>query len=319
VFAYSLRRILTTIPLLFIATFFVYAGVRFAGGDPLARLATCVTCDPSAKQRIVDLYDLDESIWQQYGGWVANAASGDFGQSTSVGEPVSEVLRERGKNTAIVAVPAFVITALLSVALSVYAAVKQYSVGDYVITGLSFVGIAMPTFFFALLLQVFWGVWWQDWTNTKPFYITNMHDDTFLHLLASMTLPVATLVIISVAGESRFGRAAMLETVNSDYVRTARAKGLAMRRVVWRHALRNALIPLVTVWAIDFAFLLGGSVVTETVFSWPGLGPPFLDAIFQGDLNLVMGVTMLSAVIVIVFNLIADLLYGVLDPRIRYD
>ena len=316
--AYTVRRLLATIPLLVVGSFFVFWAVSFAS-DPLARLATCTTCDQSAYQRIIDLYELDESIPERYLGWVGDALTGDLGRSTSVGQDVSTILRTRGWNTAMLAVPAFVITASLAVLIAVYSATRQYSKADYAITGLSFLGISMPTFFFGLLLQVFWGIWWQDWTGTKPFYVTGKHDDGFLDLLASMTLPVLTLVTISVAAESRFGRAAMLEVVGSDYIRTARAKGLSRRRVVWRHGLRNALIPLVTLWALDFAILLSGAVVTETVFAWPGLGPALVRGIFESDLDLVMGITMFSAVLVIGCNLVADLLYGVLDPRIRYD
>ena len=138
-------------------------------------------------------------------------------------------------------------------------------------------------------------------------------------LMASATLPIITLMLVSVASESRFQRAAMLEVIHSDYIRTARAKGLPERTVIFKHALRNALIPLVTIWAIDFAFLLGGSVITETVFAWPGLGRLLISSIFAQDIDVVMGITVLIGVTVIIFNLIADLLYGVLDPRIRYD
>ncbi|MFQ5949051.1 MAG: ABC transporter permease, partial [Acidimicrobiia bacterium] len=185
--------------------------------------------------------------------------------------------------------------------------------------GFSFLGISMPTFFFGLLLQVFFVVWWQDWTGTKPFYATGMHTESFGDLISSLTLPVLTLMLVVVAGESRFERSAMLEVINSDYIRTARAKGLPPRTVIFRHALRNALIPLVTIWALDFAFLLGGSVITETVFAWPGLGRLLVGSIFAQDLDLVMAITMFIGIIVVAFNLIADLLYGVLDPRIRYD
>ena len=142
---------------------------------------------------------------------------------------------------------------------------------------------------------------------------------SFGDVIATHTLPVVTLMLVLLAGESRFQRAAMLEVLNSDYIRTARAKGLPRRTVIFKHAMRNAMIPLVTIWAIDFAALLGGSVVTESIFAWPGLGRLLIDAIFAADLNLTTGIIVLIASLVVVFNLLADLIYGVLDPRIRYE
>ncbi len=162
-------------------------------------------------------------------------------------------------------------------------------------------------------------MWWQEWTGNRPFYVTGYHNASFMDLLASLTLPVVTLMLVSVAGESRFGRASMLEVINSEYTRTARAKGVPERRVIFHHALRNALIPLVTIWALDFAILLSGSVITETVFAWPGIGSYFLEALQGYDLDPVMAIMVFTAAITILFNLAADIMYGVLDPRVRYD
>ncbi|MDH4306248.1 MAG: ABC transporter permease [Acidimicrobiia bacterium] len=319
VFAYAVRRIFTTIPLLVAATFVVFVLVSISG-DPLARLATCTTCSDAAYDRLIDLYELDKPIPLRYVGWITDAATGDLGTSTSLGEkPVAGIVAERLWNTALLAVPSFLLIAFLAVVLGVFSAIKQYSIGDYLVTGASFVGIAMPTFFFGLLLQAFWGVWWQDWTGWKPFYVTGKHVASFGDYLASATLPIITLTIVLLATESRFQRAAMLEVIGSDYIRTARAKGLSERRVIFKHALRNALIPLVTLWALDFAGLLGGSVITETIFAWPGLGQLLVSALPNLDLDLVMGLVMVAALLTISFNLLADLLYGVLDPRIRYD
>lgn len=315
---YVVRRIMSTVPLLFGAMYLVHVGVS-ATTDPLASLRLCLPRCQDGYDRIVQVYELDKSIWLRPFTWFGNALRGDFGFSEALGEPVSKVLLERGWNTAMIAIPAFIISALLAVLLSVYSASRQYSKGDYFFTGVSFLGLALPTFFVGLFLQVFWGVWFPRWTGMKPFYTGSMRSDSLLELLQSMALPVLTLVFVSVAAESRFGRANMLEVVTSDYVRTARAKGLSERSVIWKHALRNALIPLVTLWALDFAALLGGSVITESIFSWPGLGPAFLIALGKPDLDLIMGISILSAAIAVMFNLIADLLYGVLDPRIRFD
>jgi len=318
VLTYVVRRVLSTIPLLIGAMYLVHVGVS-ATSDPLASLRLCLPRCQEGYDRVVEIYELDRSIWVRPFAWFGDAIRGDFGKSEALGEPVASVLVERGLNTAMVAIPAFLISALLAVFLSVYSARRQYSKTDYVLTGFSFLGLALPTFFVGLVLQVFWGVWIPEWTGLKPFYTGSMRTGSFLELLQSVTLPVLTLVIVSVAAESRFGRANMLEIISSDYVRTARAKGLSERQVIWKHALRNAMIPLVTLWALDFAALLSGSVITETIFSWPGLGPAFIIALTKPDLDLVMGITILAALIAIVFNLIADLLYGWLDPRIRFD
>lgn len=316
---FAVRRVAATIPVLVVATFVVYVLVSVAN-DPLARLATCTNCDQAAYDRIIDLYDLDRPIPVRFVSWIGDAVQGDLGVSSSLGErPVGPILLERAWNTALLGVPAFVLIAITAIVLSVISAVRQYSLGDYLVTGGSFLGISMPTFFFGLLLQVTFGVWWQDWTGTKPFYVTGMHLESFGDYVASAALPIATLALVIVATESRFGRASMLEVINADYIRMARSKGLSERKVVFVHALRNAMIPIVTLWALDFSALLGGSVITETIFAWPGLGQLLVSSLTAQDLDLVMGIVMFIAVVTIGFNLVADLLYGLLDPRVRYD
>lgn len=316
---FAVRRAAATIPVLVVATFVVYVLVSVAN-DPLARLATCTNCDQAAYDRIIDLYDLDRPIPVRFVSWIGDAVQGDLGVSSSLGErPVGPILLERAWNTALLGVPAFVLIAITAIVLSVISAVRQYSLGDYLVTGGSFLGISMPTFFFGLLLQVTFGVWWQDWTGTKPFYVTGMHLESFGDYVASAALPIATLALVIVATESRFGRASMLEVINADYIRMARSKGLSERKVVFVHALRNAMIPIVTLWALDFSALLGGSVITETIFAWPGLGQLLVSSLTAQDLDMVMGIVMFIAVVTIGFNLVADLLYGLLDPRVRYD
>lgn len=317
-FAYTVRRILTTIPLLIVALYFVHVGVSYTT-DPLSSLRQCLPRCQDGYDRVVQQYDLDKSIWVRPFTWFGNALQGDLGFSEAYNSPVIDVIRDRGWNTILLAVPAFLLSALLGVLLSVYSARRPYSKGDYFFTGLSFIGLALPTFVLGLVLQNLLGVQLEEWFGIKPFYTSTMHTESFTAFLSSVTLPVLTLSLVGIAEESRFGRASMLETINSDYVRTARAKGISERRVIWRHALRNALIPLVTLWALAFAALLGGSVITESIFAWPGLGRAFLDGLGKPDLDLVMGITMVGALLAILFNLLADILYGVLDPRIRYD
>jgi peptide/nickel transport system permease protein len=322
VLAYVVRRVLTTIPLLLVGTFVIYLLVSVSS-NPLDRLRSCQTCDPSAELRLIELYNLDKPIPQRYADWMIGAATGDMGPAVSLGnQPAFDVVVSRGLNTARLAVPAFGIVALLAIGLGVYSAVKQYSKMDYVVTGVSFLGISLPTFVFGLLLQLIFAIWWYDWFGARPFFTQGFRtvaSHGWLDMVRAHVLPITTLVLVITASESRFMRASMLEVVNSDYIRTARAKGLVPSRVIFKHGLRNAMIPLVTIWAIDFAALLGGSLVTETIFSWPGLGLLLLQALERTDLNLVMGIVLFISLLVVIFNLIADLLYGVLDPRIRYE
>ena len=328
--AYAIRRLLQTLPLLLIGTFLVY-NLTAISGDPLAeRLATCAppACDREALiARFDELYNLSTPPPLRYFQWLGGAVTLDFGVAPSLGErEIGTILGERLLNTAVLAVPAFLIIATLAVAIGVFQAVKQYSVADYVLTGVSFLGISIPTFVFGLFLQVLFTTIVPDLLGVSSggafFRTQGFPRDGILSLdmLRYGTLPILTLVLVITAAEARFERASMLEVINSDYIRTARAKGLSERVVIFKHALRNALIPLVTVWALDFSSLLTGSVVTETIFAWPGMGRLLLDqGIGQQDLNVMMAVIMVFALTLVAFNLLADILYGVLDPRIRYD
>ena len=320
-FAYVVHRVLATIPLLIMGTFLIYLFTSLAN-DPLAALATCQRCGPEDRARIIEVYNLDQPVPIRYANWMIGAVQGDMGEARSVGgQPAFSVVMDRATNTARLAVPAFLVVAVLAVTLGVFSAIRQYSKLDYVITGFSFLGIALPTFVFGLMLQAL-AIWLVNSAGTRVFITQGIRyasTDGWGAVLQSHTLPIMTLILVTVATESRFQRASMLEVVNSDYIRTARAKGVPPRTVIFKHGLRNALIPLVTIWAIDFAALIGGAVVTESIFSWPGLGTLLLRAIELQDLDLMMGIVLFLSVTVIAFNLLADLVYGVLDPRIRYD
>jgi peptide/nickel transport system permease protein len=315
-FAYVTRRVLISIPLLVIAMYLVHLGVS-STVDPRSDFYLCLPRCQEGFDRITEQYNLDTNIFVRPFTYFGNLLSGELGDSTSIGDPVSEVIRTRGWNTAMVAIPAFLLGAVLSLLLSVYSARRQYSLGDYTFTGLSFLGFAMPSFVLALVLQHLFAVKLEQWFGVKPFNTGRKTGENFLQLLRDVTLPATSLAILGIAADSRFGRSSMLETLNQDYIRTARAKGLTERTVVWKHALRNALIPLVTLWALGFSALLGGSVVTESIFSWPGIGQVFLRALADADLDLLMAIVMFGGVLTVSFNLLADVLYGVLDPRIR--
>lgn len=318
-FIFAARRLLVAIPILFAATFFTFWGTSVVN-DPTDKLATCVTCSQAAYDRIIELYELDKPIPLRYAGWLGDFVTGDMGSATSQGErPVSEIFWERGRNTLLLAVPAFLLLSVLATSAGIYSALKQYSAGDYAITTISYLGLAMPTFFFGLLLQVIFAIWIPQWTGYKPFWASGMHLESPLEFLRSVTLPVMTLMFVLLAGDSRFIRAAVLDIKSADFIRTARAKGLSERKVITKHLFRNAMIPAVTLWSLNAAALFGGSLITETIFSWPGFGRLLISALFATDLDLVMAIVLAIAGFVVVFNLVADVLYGVLDPRIRYD
>jgi peptide/nickel transport system permease protein len=320
VLTYAIRRLLLAIPVILGSTMIAFTAVALSH-DPLAGLATCTTCSPQARQIIIERHGLDQSIPERYVGWLSDAVRGDLGVSTSQGQrPVSDILPTRIKNSMMLAVPAFFLIAGVGLGLSVWSALRQYKPDDYLITGFSYIGLALPTFFFGIVLQQFWGIWFPQWTGLRPFRVQGFTDFQSLgQFLSYATLPVVTLAIIFVAGQSRLGRATMLDLKNSDFIRTARAKGVPERTVIRRHLVRNAMIPISTVWALDAAALLGGAVITESIFSWPGLGRMLIDGIFAGDLDMMMAVVVVLAILTVAFNLIADLTYAMLDPRIRYD
>ncbi len=307
------------IPVLLIATFITFWAAAEVT-NPLDALATCATCDQSAYDRLIDLYELDKSVPERYVSWLGDFVSGDMGQATSQGErPVSEIFWERGLNTLYLAGPAFILLTILGTFAGVYSALRQYSAGDYAITGISYLGLAMPTFFFGLLLQVVFAIWVPKYLGFKPFWSSGMHTESPLQLLRSLVLPVTTLMFVLLAGDSRFIRAAVLDIKSADYIRTARAKGVSERKVITKHLFRNAMIPAITLWSLNAAALFGGSLITETIFSWPGFGRLLIDATFAGDLDLTMAIVFAITTLVVLFNLLADLLYGLVDPRIRYD
>jgi peptide/nickel transport system permease protein len=320
VFIYVARRALYSLPVLIIATFLVFVMVS-ATFDPTAKLAQSRDA-AHARAAMREELGLDRPLLVQYGTWLGDAAHGDFGTSYRTRTAVSEQVRPAFWNTFQLIIWGIIISTTVALFVGVYSATRQYSPGDYLLTGLAFVGIAMPPFWFGLIAYDF-ATKLADWFNNgQPvLYGLGLHSagksgingDYALHLV----LPVLTLTIQIIASWSRYERASMLEVMSSDYIRTARAKGLGRRTVVYKHALRNALIPFVTVMALDIGALFGGLVVTEQIFSIPGMGRLFVQALVSGDAPVVLTWLLISAVFIIIFNLLADLAYSALDPRIR--
>jgi peptide/nickel transport system permease protein len=315
--AYTLRRLLQMIPLLFGISIVLFAVIQAAPGGPEgALLESGRFIDPAVIDAYRERLGVDRPIHIQYFRWLTAAVSGDLGTSFSTTRPVAEMIAERLPATLGLMGSAFVLAAVVSILLGVVSALRQYSWFDHLGTGLSFVGIAMPVFWLALILQLVFGVWlgWLPIAGTETVGDSSLGDR-----LAHLVLPTVVLSFNYIAGWSRYLRSSMLGVLRADYVRTARAKGLPERRVVGVHALRNALIPLLSIMALNLSSLFSGAVITETVFAWPGIGRMFVQGMFARDYPLLMGILMLGSLMVIIFNLVADLLYGYLDPRIRYD
>ncbi len=309
---YAARRMLYSIPVILIASFALFCFVRWTF-DPTAHLAASKDKQVQARER--ERLGLDDPIIVQYGRWLGGAIHGDLGNSEISRENVASAITRAMGNTLQLILIGAVVSAVIALAIGVYSAVRQYSVGDYMFTGLAYLGIAMPPFWFGLMAISFFAV------QNRWFLSLGLHSgdstawdwDYARHLV----LPIATLCVQIVASWSRYQRASMLDSLNADYVRTARAKGVPGRKVIFKHALRNAMIPFVTVMALDFGALFGGLIVTETIFSIGGMGRLFFNALQQGDVYILEAWVIVTAVIIILFNLLADLLYGVLDPRIR--
>lgn len=318
--SYIIRRLLYSIPAFFISTFVLFWAVR-STFDPATKFVT--SKDPTALIRFKAKWGLDDPIPTQYWRWLKNILTGDWGVSTASGESVWSMISRAFGTTLQLIFWGVLFSAIIAVAIGVYSAVRQYSVADYTFSGLSYLGIAVPPFVFGLLAIQVLGVMLKDKLGLDHplFFFVGLHGEGAgffsLDYVRHLVLPVMTLTVQIVASWTRFQRASMLDVMSSDYVRTARAKGVPRRQVVFKHALRNSLTPLVTVMAVDSALLFGGLIITESLFSIPGMGRLFFNAVQTGDAYVVMGWLLVSGIFVIAFNLIADILYAVLDPRVR--
>jgi peptide/nickel transport system permease protein len=319
---YITRRVLYTIPVVLIASFLLFAFVR-ATFDPTAHLRSSRTAAEAIKSERKRL-GLDKPIVVQYGDWLKKFVQGDWGTSERTHERTFAMIRRSLWVTVQLIFWGVLISALLAIGMGVYSAVRQYSALDYTFTGLSFIALAMPPFWFGLIAIQFLGADLKDLFSLKDpiVYSIGLHkggtNGFNLDYLRHLVLPVMTLTVQIVAEWGRYQRAAMLDVMSADYIRTARAKGVPRRRVVFKHGLRNALIPLVTVMALDIGVLFGGLIVTETIFSIPGMGRLFFDSLLRGDATTLVAWTVVTAVFIVLFNLLADVVYGWLDPRIRF-
>ena len=321
---YIVRRVLYSIPVLLACSFLIFAGVT-AIGDPLGGLKANPLVSQATIEHIEQQKHLHDPIVVQYGYWLKDAVTNRFGTPLASQTPIWNDLERVLPHTLALVIPADLMALLLGLGIGIYSAVRQYSVFDYATTTLSFLGFAMPVFWLALMLQIAFTNLFLAW-HVRIFYTSGLSSPEagggfhwFVDRVQHLAIPWMTLMLLSMAVYSRFMRASLLEVVNTDYVRTARAKGLTEQRVTMRHAVRNALIPVATLAALNFGVLLGGAIVTETIFQLDGMGTYFIRNLFNQDIYPIMAWLMVAAIMVILFNLVADILYGFLDPKVRYD
>jgi len=310
---YILRRLLATIPVIFGVSVLVFFMVHLVPGDPAWVLAGDQATQEQV-QKIRDELGLDRPLYIQYLSYVSNAVRGDLGRSIHCRRPVWEMIKDHFPVTLELTTASMIIAGFFGIIIGVISAVKQYSVFDHLSMVGALTGISMPIFWIGLLLMWFFSLYLQ-WVPTGG----RAAHPWSLEELKHLALPVMTLAGISVAMIARLTRTTMLEVIRQDYITTARAKGLRKSVVVFKHALHNAMIPVITFMGLQYGVLLGGAVVTETIFSWPGMGRLVVQAIYDRDYPVIQGCILFFAVIFVIINLAVDILYGILDPRIRYD
>ena len=315
---YILKRIIQTIPLLIIVSLISFFIIRLSPVDPLAELKLNPSVSPATVEKEKQRLGLDKPIIIQYGKWAYSFVRGDLGV-TSTGEKVSQKLKERIPNTLLLTSIVIFLTWIVGVPLGIIAAVNWKTPFDRLLTVLTSIGMAIPSFFFAVLLLIFAVKtgWFPIGGLTSPSFSEMTFGGKFLDITHHLILPVLVLFTISLAGLQRQMRANMLDVLDSDYVKFARAKGLPEFTVIYKHALRNAINPMITLLGFEFAGLLSGAALTEYVFQYPGLGRLILEAVMKSDINLVMASLMMGAVMLVLGNLIADILLIITDPRIR--
>jgi peptide/nickel transport system permease protein len=318
--AYVARRLIEAVPLLLVISLLLFIVIQMTG-DPLAAYTVDSTLTGADIARLRALYGLDQPLPIQYLRWLGNMVTGSWGTSYVTHLPVTEMIAQRLPNTIILVVSSYTIILVVSVVLGVYTAVRQYSLVDQIVTFLAFVGIAVPSFWLGLLLLIFFAVETRN-LGLPYFPAGGMYDltvgPTVVQILWHLVLPSITLATVITAGYIRFVRASMLEVINQDYIRTARAKGLSERLTLRRHALKNASIPLVTLIGLDLPRFLSGTIVVEAIFAWPGMGRLFWEHAEKTDIPVLMAVMLFTSVLVVLCNLFADVGYAFLDPRIRY-
>lgn len=329
---FIIRRILISIPVLIGISFLVFMIMQLAPGGPMAAFGQNPRMTPEQRAAIAKNWGLDKPLAEQYFNWFFAMFRGDWGTSFTNRQPVMNLIMDRIPATLLLMLTAYIIQQCIALPLGIWSALKRYSLSDKIFTILTYIGFSMPTFWLGLILvysfaanlkwfptggitdprnPAFNSATYWPWFAANPLMAVG-------NLLSHLVLPVITLIVVNVANDSRYMRSSMLETINQDYIRTARSKGLSEGAVVTRHALRPALLPVVTNIALTLPALLGGAVVTESIFNWPGMGLLFINSISSADYPVMIGIVFLLSAFILIFNILADVSYAIIDPRIRY-
>lgn len=313
--SYVIRRLLQGVLVLFIVSLVTFFLIHAAPGGPA--LLTNPELSRDEVTQIKQNLGLSDPLPVQYVRWMRNIFAGNLGTSYNTLTPVSTLLRDRVPNTLLLGGLALLLSVAIAIPLGIVSAIRRNSALDRLLTGFTFVGVSVPVFWLAIILIIIFSVEFRVLPSGSMFTVGESFSlvDRIKHLI----LPVVTLLVLNLATLTRYTRSAMIDVLGQDYIRTARAKGLTSRTVVYRHALRNALIPVITIIGVFLPNAVAGAAITETVFAWPGMGLLAVNAADTRDYPVVLGATLTVAVIVVLSNLLTDLLYGVLDPRIRLD
>ena len=311
---YIFRRILIMIPMLVGLSIFVFVLIRLAPGDPTVfYLPPGETVDPAVRERVRIRLGLDQPIHIQYIRWLTSAVQGDFGFAYGYGEPVLSLIGGRLQPTINLQSAAIILALVIAIPIGIISAIRQYSLLDNIMTVFAFFGLSMPNFWFALLMIFLFAVHWGvlpavgDGSGKEP-----------VEQLKYLVMPTLALSLYYIAFYARFMRSSMLEVIRQEYITTARAKGLQNSIVIFRHALKNAILPMITIVGLSLPRLVGGTIIIESVFAWPGIGRLGYDAVLRRDYPTIMALTMLTATFVMWVNVLVDSLYSLVDPRIRY-
>ncbi len=319
-FKYVARRLLQMIPVFLGVTLLLFV-LRAPGvlpGDPVRMITGERAISEQLRAQVIKEHALDQPLHVQYWIYLTNLAQGDLGESFQRGRPVVDIFAEKFPNTLRLALAAIFIELIVGVAAGIISAIKRYSFWDVFVTLSTSVLVSVPVFWLGMLLQIFFGIQMKDWTNEAFFLPISQMSSAQFPDWAHLILPAITLASVSTAYVARIMRSQMLEAMSQDYIRTAQAKGLSRNAVTFKHGLKNAMIPVITFVGIDFGAMMGGAILTESVFSWPGVGREIFLAVGQRDWPIVMGGVIIVVIIVMIINLLVDLSYAALDPRIKY-
>lgn len=311
---YLIRRILQSILVLFLISLVTFGLIHAAPGGP-TQMMISPGMSPAAAQVQMHNLGLDKSIPEQYWIWIKNLLTGDLGKTFKNNIPVGDILWPTMKNTFVLMSFSWVISMIIAIPWGIFNSTKPYGISDQTANFVSYVGFAMPAFWFGIILQQIFSLQ----LNWLPLSDMNAMDKqgNFIDLIYHLILPCTVLILANLAAYSKYSRSSMLEVLEQDYIRTARAKGVPERKVIFRHALRNALIPIITVLGMELPTLVVGATLTESVFNWPGMGRLFVDMARAREYSVLMAIALVTAVVVVLGNLIADILYKLVDPRVQ--